>query len=345
MLLLTFILQYGLFFLLDLKAKEILNPSIKYDKPYVLNSSININSADNFSLSYNNRYLAFTENHLLKIIDLMENRNVFSSDNLDKGTKILNYKWLPDRNSLVFFCMKNTLKDNRLVQLYSLQLESGKYKIKLDREFKNFPSTFNISKIEISTYTNNLYLLVDINKNKKLMKIDIMKNINWLDYPQEKITEAVASNKFGTLYIQSIKGSIKQITALTGTIRKLISTDPDTVVLGCRDNKLYLGNIIGNKLIRVYKYIDNSKLANKSQKLSLTQIWEGEILFKNPEITIGLENEIIIKNGNSIDIIFNNGVSKHITTEGSITIIPPNGKLYLELVCQKNQTIYFWRSL
>ena len=63
----------------------------------------------NVQLSYSNTYLAYTANGVLKVYDLKSNKVVFEKkpdSGSDKNLGFLNYQWLADRNSLIYFYAK-----------------------------------------------------------------------------------------------------------------------------------------------------------------------------------------------------------------------------------------------
>lgn len=77
-------------------------------KPITQRISADIPGVDlkDIQLSYAKDYLAYTENGVLKVYNLKQKSLVFSKAPLpgsDKTMGVLNYEWLPDRNTLIYF--------------------------------------------------------------------------------------------------------------------------------------------------------------------------------------------------------------------------------------------------
>jgi uncharacterized protein with WD repeat len=231
----TIALQIGIFFILDWQTEQLLNPSFRIDKPYSIKDDLC--RASNHSLSFNNRYLAYISENLLNVIDLTNNKIVFSSLH-QRPNSILGYKWLPDRNSMVYL-VKNNSDIDYTTSLFSLNFDTAPtaptsnldftFSPKLDRLFNQF--IHEIITIEVSTYTNNLYILYsDKDQNKRLITIDIMKNINRLDKATEHILAMSVSNKFGTVYVETSK---KSIYSVKGREWDLITDNPANKTIYC----------------------------------------------------------------------------------------------------------------
>jgi len=311
------------FAFLDWKSSKLLNSSITIDHKYLV--KIDIAEAENLQLSYNNKYLSFINNNKLEVIDLYQNKSVFdSSIVLDSSFKLLNYKWLPDRNSLLFFSNE---ADPSKAYLYSLdfndQTSSG-YQPKLDREFSF--SIANIINIEMSTYTNNLYVLFeDANQKENLIRMDIMKGINWLNLPQENIHNIAVSNKLGNLFVESSYNLSKSIFLLNGQERMIVSNHPNDILLGSRDNTIYIGRVDKGYLQELYSY-DPLKDGG-----TLTNVWQGKIPYK--------ENE------QQLTILFTEGIiNQNQLPEGNI-ILSPTGNIYLQIIPIEEGFNYYWRKI
>lgn len=321
-LVLSIFTQYLIFTLLDWKFSEFLNSSITINHKYLVRTDIA--EAEKLQLSYNNKYLSFIKNNSLEVIDLYQNESVFNSTLfLDPSSRILNYRWLPDRNSLLFF---STGLDQSKTYLYSLDFNnyaSTEFIPKLDRELSF--SIDSILNIEMSTYTNNLYVLFDDAKQTRLIKIDIMKSINWLDLPQEKIHNIAVTNKLGNLFVETSDNLSKKIILLDRQERKIVSSHPDDILLGSKDNTIYIGRVNNSNLEQLYIYNSDEEGG------ALTNVWQGSIPYekKEQQLTVALTEKAL----SQIQI-----------SEGLI-VLSPTGNIYLQIIPIKAGFNYYWRTI
>lgn len=320
---LSFFTQYLVYTWLDWKSSKLLNSSITIDHEYLVKTDIA--EAENLQISYNNKYLSFINDNKLKVIDLYQNKSVFDSTLfLDSSFKLLNYKWLPDRNSLLFF---NTEADISKAYLYSLDFNnetSSEFLPKLDREFSF--TIANIINIEMSTYTNNLYVLFEDNNQKKnLIRMDIMKGINWLNLPQENVHSIAVSNKLGNLFVESSYNLSKSIFLLNGQERKIVSNHPNDILLGSRDNTIYIGRVDKGYLQELYTY-DPLKDGG-----TLTNVWQGKMPYTENEQQL----TIFHTEGN---------INQNQLPEGDI-VLSPAGNIYLQIISIEEGFNYYWRTI
>lgn len=336
MLVLSFFTQYLVYSWLDWKTGELLNPSITIDHKYLVKTDIS--EAKNFQLSYNNKYLSFINQDRLEVIDLYQNKSIFDSVLFfDSATKIINYRWLPDRNSLLFF---STEPDHLRTYLYSLDLNDNtpnEYNPKLDREF-----SFNIAailNIEMSTYTNNLFVLFeDAEKKTRLIKMDIMKAINWLDLPQGNIHSIAVSNKLGKLFLESSHNHSKQISLLEGQERKIVSRHPDDFLLGSMDSTVYIGRVDDGYLQKIYMY------SNNGETWISTNVWQGNIPLETKETFISSDKNLMIKHKQQLTIFLTEGIMNQTQLPEGHIVFSPTGNIYLQAIPTEAGFDYYWRS-
>ena len=321
-LVLSFFTQYLIFTLLDWKFSEFLNSSITIDHKYL--AKTDIVEAENLQLSYNNKYLSFIKNNSLEVIDLYKNELVFNSSLfLDPSSEMLNYRWLPDRNSLLFF---STGSDQSKTYLYSLDFNnyaSTEYIPKLDRELSF--SIANILNIEMSTYTNNLYVLFEDAKQTRLIKIDIMKSINWLDIPQENIHNIAVTNKYGNLFVETSDNLSKKIILLDGQERKIVSSHPDDILMGTKDNTVYIGRVDNGYLQELYIYNSDEKGG------TLINVWQGKIPYEKKE--------------QQLAVTFTEGTLTQTQFPEGLIVMSPTGNIYLQVIPVKAGFNYYWRTI
>lgn len=213
----------------------------------------------------------------------------------------------------------------QLTDLYTLELPGGDETTPPDDRFNesinSFPAGGQITNMVVSTFTNLMYLTIKNGTNLQLMEIDVMKNVRTLNRSGEVISEMAASDKFGTLYIESKTGNSKVIQALEGSKRQTISNDGTETILGDRAGTLYLGQIEENNLVKVRLAVDNSD----STKLTFKTVWQGSIPFKDAKVVIGTKNQIVINSNQTAYIIQSDGQQKQIELTGKDNFISGDG--------------------
>lgn len=190
-----------------------------------------------------------------------------------------------------------------------------------NRSIDSFPASGKINQMVVSTFTNLLYLAIEDKGNFQLMEIDIMKNVRTLNRAGEVITQMAASDKFGTLYAKSTSGQSERIIALQGWDRKIISEDPNDIILGNREGALYLGNVQDGYLVSIRSAQENSEDNN----LEFDTLWEGSIPYEDSKgVIIGAENEIIVYD-DKVAYIISEGNDKEVTLSGEENYISTDG--------------------
>lgn len=395
----TIALQLGGYTLLDWQAGQLINPVIKAGKSYAI--TMDLSNACNFALSFNKKYLACLNDEKLIIIDLTLNKVVYTTTgntgqdplrSVLTANKVLEFRWLPDRNALVYLAEI----EHRIgaVSLYSLDLSAGGTKTfstegsskspgmpvaksdaasdgiqpKLDREIGM--DVDRIIQIEMSTYTNNLFILYEDSKQStQLMKIDIMKTVNTISLSGEKISKLAVSNKYGIVYLESRLGDDKSIIAIQGGIRKVLSQAPEDVLLGCQEDNVFIGKVgdsqvsasseNGQVLYEIDRYqklsgssTDGTSNTTEDQKTSL---WRGKIPYNDVEAEITTGGQILLLSKERLDVISAKGVYRSLNlpvtvSDGSLAdrteiIISSTGDLYFELRPQEKKSVYYWREI
>lgn len=335
-------LQLISFYLLDSKAEQLLNPLFRFDKPCLLN--VDLSNSLCYNLSYNNRFLAFISDDSLNVVDLINNSIIFNSLSSENNSILLGYQWFPDRNSLIYL-VQEVNDISRPILLYSLDFDTLQtnsnmnFEPRLNRVF-SFP-TQKILKIELSTYTNNLFLLLqDKNQKTELIKMDIMKNINRLHQVEEFIVSISVSNKFGVLYVESIHEANKKIYSIIGGERSIISDNTNDILLGCYDDVVFIGKTNDDMLQEIYLYPVGQEYNNNK-----VLFWRGNISLKDTNAYISADKKILLKGSQRLDILYPDG--KHDTKKisNSIIVLSSSGKMYLEIVPSANRWRYYWRSI
>ncbi|WP_407307042.1 hypothetical protein [Desulfosporosinus sp. SB140] len=184
----------------------------------------------------------------------------------------------------------------QITELYSLDLPNSDEDTAPDDRFNQtidaFPAGGNIENLVVSTSTNLMYLTVKDASRELLLEIDVMKNVRTLSQSGETIDNMAASDRYGTLFLDSKEGGIHRIIALDGAKRQIISRNSNDGILGIKDGKVYIGEVQNNELIKIETTPDLIHMTNNS---SLTTEWEGAIPFNNSSCTlIGAKGQVIV---------------------------------------------------
>jgi len=332
--------QFAAFSILNWKADQLLNSSFRLDHAYSVDADLT--NAEEFDLSYNNKYFSYVSNHQLYIIDLFRNKPVeFKENPFTAEAMMIGYKWLPDRNILIY--VKNDIA-SQTSTLFSLDLDEisapasgSRYEAKME-QIINF-SMNQISDIQISTYTNNLYFIYsDQEKKRKIVRLDMMKNINRLDYQDEQVNAMVVSNRYGTVFLQTGRGPSKTIVSQLDRERTVLAEGEDNVLLGCQDNKIYIGKLKNNVLQSIRAVQTNAQgKAPQAQNL-----WQGEIPFDPVRIKIGTDDNVLIQGPRRLDRI-SNGNHNRINIGDGVIVLSDTGKMYMQITLNQGSFNYCWR--
>ncbi|MDI6879543.1 MAG: hypothetical protein QMC95_12825 [Desulfitobacteriaceae bacterium] len=428
----SLIMQFGAYAYLNDKVKTVMVPPDL--KPITQRLSADIPGVDltNIQLSYAKDYLAYTEHGVLKVYNLKQKKVVFSKAPLagsDKNMGVLNYEWLPDRNTLIyFFARKNPnpvvttvvqpsggssatesvtknppsastpasnsapasgksslqsgssaigaptsslprtedpnqdqkLKQNpaptpapvpaqpkveirksnpQLTDLYTLEFpESDNQVEKPDDRFNqtltNFPAGGTISQMLFSTFTNLMYLTIKSGNTTQLLQIDVMKKVETISRSGEVILDAAASERYGTLYVELKSVGKKQIVAVDGYKRKVVSNDQNMEILGNRAGVLYLGEVQNGILTKVLTLKES---ADQKENPATQTEWQGSLAFKGDAVQIGAENQVILYNRRIANIIAN-GKDRTVELDGDDSYISVDGAELVELTRQGETT-------
>ena len=228
----------------------------------------------------------------------------------------------------------------QLTELYSLELpESNDEDTPPDDRFNQtinqMPKSGKIENVVFSTSSNLIYLTVKNGSSQLLMEIDVMKNVRSLNKSGETIENMAASDRYGTLYVDSKIGTTHQVFALSGTKRWVISKKSNDKILGIKAGKVYIGEVINDELVKIKTTSDRSELADNP---SLKTEWEGTISFKNVRILIGSKGQVIVYDQQMAHIV-TDGKIEEIKFEGEENYISLDGAELIKLDQQETSTI------
>lgn len=192
----------------------------------------------------------------------------------------------------------------------------------------------------ISTFTNLIYLSLNSDNGMKLLEIDVMKDSYTLNKSGETIGNMVASDRHGTLYIESKTDGQRKFLALWDNDnssgerefhRQTVMEDgTDNILLGDREGKLYIGEIKGNQLVKIKQAEESSD----HNPLEFTTFWEGQIPYDmDAQVLIGERGQVIMYNQKSAYII-ENKQEKEVSLSGDENFISPDGLQLAEFTHQ-----------
>ncbi len=227
----------------------------------------------------------------------------------------------------------------QLTELYSLELPESNDDTPPDDRFNQtidkMPKGGKIENLVFSTSTNLIYLTVKNESSQLLMEIDVMKNVRTMNKSGEVINTMAASDRYGTLYVNSKIGSTHQVIALNGTQRWVISNKSNDRILGIRDGKVYIGEVTNNELVKIKTTTDRSELMEKP---TLKTEWEGIIPFKDVRMLIGSDGQVVVYDNQTVHIV-TEGKMKMFNLEGSDNYVSIDGAELIQLNPQGTSTL------
>lgn len=397
--LVSLLLQFGAYSLLNNQVAKVLGP-VAEAGPITeqLEATIPGSNFVNVQVSYAKDYLAYTENGTLKVFNLKREKIVFEkkAPSNDKTLGALNYQWLPDRDTLVYFYAKKnpnpvtyvtvpvesstsstttpatppktTVSEDpnektnkqveevkpkepvktktvakygnpQITELYTLELPNSDEDTAPDDRFNqtidDFPAGGKIDELVFSTSTNLIYLTVKNGSSEQLMEIYVMKNVRTLNKTGETIDNMAASDRYGTLFINSKMGGTQQVVSLGVGNRHVISKNANDRVLGIRNGKIYIGEVKNNNLVKIKTAEDLSEIKDNP---SLKTEWEGSIPFNNMNTLIGSKGQIVINSQQSAYIV-TAGQLKELELDGNENYISDDGAELIQLKSSGTSTV------
>ncbi|HBV85709.1 MAG TPA: hypothetical protein DEF42_03415 [Desulfosporosinus sp.] len=219
----------------------------------------------------------------------------------------------------------------QITELYTLELPNSDENIPPDDRFNQtiheFPADSQVKSLVVSTTTNLIYLAIKNGSTDVLMEIDVMKNVRTLNRTGETINGMAASDRYGTLFINSKLNGNKQVISLGVGNRQVISKNTNDKVLGVRDGKVYIGEVKNNQLIKIKTTQDHSEMKNNP---SLQTEWEGSIPFEDVRTLIGFNGQVVIYSQTTAYLI-TNGQLEELELLGDENYISDDGSELIRL--------------
>ena len=349
--LISLVLQLGAYALLNDQIQKVMQPAGTEPIALQLKTTIPGLGFTNVQISYAKDYLAYMENGTLKIFNLKKNKVVFEkkspSDN-QSGLGVISYQWLPDRSTLIYFYADNGSAqsgNSQNTELYTLELPSSNEETapdnRLNQAIGNFPAGGKIEDFVVSTSTNLMYFTVKNGSTERLMEINVMKNASTLSKWGETIDKMAASDKYGTLYIDSKIGSTQNIIAFDAGKRKLISRNAYDKVLGIKAGKVYIGEFINNALVKIKTITDR---ANMTESPSLKTEWQGSIPFNNALAFVGDKGQVVVYDNHTAYMV-TAGQLKEVKLLGDQNYVSDDGEQIIQLSKQGTSTLVELQAL
>lgn len=230
----------------------------------------------------------------------------------------------------------------QLTELYSLDLpdsndDSTAPDDRFNQTIDNFPAGGKIEELVVSTFTNLMYLTVKSEKSELLLEIDVMKNVKTLSKSGESIDNMAASDRYGTLYLDSKVGYNHEVVALDGSKRVTISKQNNDQILGIRDGNVYIGEIENNHLIRVKTANDPNHVTSNP---SFNTLWEGSIPYDDSVRTlIGANGQVVVYDNQTANIISNKGKLSEVQLKGDENYVSVDGAELVQLTKNGDSTL------
>lgn len=228
----------------------------------------------------------------------------------------------------------------QITELYSLEMPNSDEDTAPDDRFNrtidDFPAGAKIQELVVSTTTNLIYLTVKNGSAQTLMEIDVMKNVSTLSKSGETIGDMSASDRYGTLYINSKVGTTHQVIALQGTKRQIISKNTNDRILGIREGKVFIGEVKNDLLVMIKTTTDLAEMTNNP---TLKTEWEGSIPFdNNVRMLIGAEGQIIVYDHQKANIVID-GQLQEVQLQGDENYISVDGAELVQLTKEGTTTL------
>ena len=163
-----------------------------------------------------------------------------------------------------------------------------------------------------------------------------MKNVLTLSKSGESIDNMAASDRYGTLFIDSKVGNSHQVMALEGTNRQSVSNNVNDRIIGIRDGKVYIGEVENNQLIKIKTTTDLAKVTSNP---SLNTEWEGVIPFDdNARTVIGAKGQMVVYNHQTAYIVLA-GQLTQVQLHGDENYVSVDGAELIQLTKEGTSTL------
>lgn len=248
-------------YFLATNSKVVTKKVIEDESKKVKNIDITIpEGAEKILVSYDAKYLSYYENEEFKVVDCKDGS--IENVEVEEGSKISFYKWLPDRNRMFLTEKSNDDESSKLV-LYSYDLSKGeKVKVK-DLDWTDAKS--EVEDIQLSTLTGLIYVKVssksqgsNIYRMTRMVNEEDITKVNTI--PNFVSNISLARHEDNLVY----EGSVYNTIYVTGKDKPIsIKGVEKLTLIGTDDNdNVYLGELNDKRISKIYY----GKVAQETQE-------------------------------------------------------------------------------
>lgn len=230
--------------------------------------------------------------------------------------------------------------NSQITELYAVDLadpaEEAQPDRKLGRRLDDFPAGATVQSIKVSTYTNLIYLLVQTANSQTVYEIDVMMDVRKVHRAGEKISRIVASDKKGTLYLQSTLNGVYQIVAVRHSGREQVLQGHQNILLGVDSGKLLVGQVENGELTKILGLND---LGLEDKNVGKTDtVWSGRIPWKNWDSITVANNFLAFSDGKRV-VILDQGKERSVTLHGTDNYLTSDGRESIEVNSNGDGTV------
>jgi predicted heme/steroid binding protein len=337
--LLSLALQLGGYAALNYSVHQVMHPAAQDGKPITTRLRASLPDADavNVQLSYAKDYLAYRSGGVFKVYSLKQQKVVFEKAAESEGGQnlgVLNYQWLPDRNSLIYFYAKISTSSVTVTEeapspgsQVAYEGENGPAYNEEDGSVP-LPETKTVEKSTQITELNTLELPNGGEANNR-------HNLNLNSFPAGGEILQIASSTYTNLIYITVKTgkTVKLMEIDVNKNTKFLQQSGETILnLAASDRygTLYLerksgkakqivavfnGKRLtvsedGNHVLlgardgvlyvgtvkgdRLIQILSGEESADHSAVPTLTPIWEGDVPYDGERIVVGFEGQVIL---------------------------------------------------
>ncbi|OAA91926.1 hypothetical protein [Clostridium ljungdahlii] len=242
--------------------------------------------ANNISVSFDGRYLAYCESNVLKVVDTKDGneKNIEFKD----GVKVSFYKWQKDRNRILI-AEKESSDDGSKFELS--YYEAGKDIKENIKALDWTDEKAKIDDIEESPFTNVIYVKMENSgKRTNIYRIDIMNEM------QKVATRSYMVGNMGILSLDDkliYEDKVYSKIYVTGDDRSLMINGVENPVwIGVDENdKIYIADEKDNKISNIYCGTINDSGSNY-QNINLGQSVSKDDVFVMPSGKIYINDNL-----------------------------------------------------
>lgn len=326
--LISLLWQIPIYYYLNQRVQSVIQPDLKTNITLLQSNNFMLSgiTVEQPQISSDESLLAFKDGTGIAIYDLAQKKIIWQKTY--PSGKILAYQWLPDRNTLLLFVSGIGVDPSNpsldAVGIHSVDVSSTKdIQDRLADSLPSYLRDAHISGIALSTATNLLYFCVQESNRSLLYQIGVMKNLNLLNRSGESIKNLAISPTQGSVYYNSKLDGVEQVVAKNSNTKVQVASNPQDIVLGVWNQKLYLGTVASGYLTKVWTTPDNQP---SSQRPNFTLFWEGNVPWNSSSKATIANYDLLVASESSLYKLSSQGTQKLANT--SQIIFSPTENYY-----------------